>query len=69
MSKKAFKIWDQFQKPGPIKFETNGFYEHMMEVRRKQPKVFEGLLPATKLALAEYEKQKRQAAVDAEAAA
>lgn len=69
MNKKAFKTWDQFQKPKPAEFETNGFYEHILEVRRKQPKVFEGLSPATKYALAEYEKQKRQAEIDAEAAA
>lgn len=67
MSKKAFDAWNEFQKP--IKFETNGFYEHMIEVRRKQPKVFEGLSPATKLALVEYEKAKRQSEVDREAAA
>ncbi len=60
---------NKLAKHGATAFEQNGFYEHMMEVRRKQPKVFEGLSPATKLALAEYEKQKRQAEVDAQAAA
>ncbi len=69
MSKRAFKTWNQFQKPEPAKFETNGFYEHMMEVRRKQPKVFEGMSPATKASLLAYEQAKRQAEVDAEAAA
>lgn len=43
-----------------LKFETNGFYERIIALRKTQPKTFEGLSPATKLALAQYEQQKRR---------
>lgn len=40
------------------KFERNGFYERIIELRRTNRRAFDSLSPATKLALAEYEKQK-----------
>lgn len=47
-------------------FETNGFYERLLVLRRTDPKVFEFISPVSKLALAEYERQKRaQAEVEA----
>ncbi len=45
-------------------FETNGFYERIIALRKSQPKAFESLSPATKMALAQYEQQKRQHALD-----
>jgi hypothetical protein len=44
-------------------FETNGFYEKLLKLRRTNPKAFESISPASKLALAEYEKQKRESAL------
>ncbi len=45
-------------------FETNGFYERIIALRKTQPKAFESLSPATKQALGFYEAQKRQHALD-----
>ncbi len=41
-------------------FQRNGFYERLAEMRRNDPRTFAGISPASKLALFEYEKQKRQ---------
>ncbi len=57
-------------KPRPARiFLENSFYESILDLRAKDVKTFAGLSPATKYALLEYEKQKRQAEVDREAAA
>lgn len=48
-------------------FEVNSFYESILALRAKDQRAFAGLSPATKYALLEYEKQKRQAAVEREA--
>jgi hypothetical protein len=45
-------------------FERNGFYERIIALRKTQPKAFESLSPATKMALGAYEQQKRQHALD-----
>ena len=45
-------------------FTPNGFYERVIDLRRTNRKAFESLSPATKLALGEYEKQKRQHALN-----
>jgi hypothetical protein len=50
-------------------FEPNQFYESILDLRAKDAKTFASLSPATKAALFAYEQAKRQAAVDAEAAA
>jgi hypothetical protein len=44
----------------PQGFETNGFYERLISIRRTDRKTFDGFSIPTRLALAEYEKQKRQ---------
>jgi uncharacterized protein YjiS (DUF1127 family) len=44
------------------RFETNQFYEKLMNLRRTNRKAFEGISPASKLALAHYEQAKREAA-------
>jgi hypothetical protein len=41
-------------------FQRNGFYERLAEMRRNDPRTFASISPASKLALFEYEKQKRQ---------
>ncbi len=41
-------------------FEPNAFYERVLMLRRTNPKAFEGLAPVTKLALGQYEAQKRE---------
>ncbi len=41
-------------------FQPNGFYERLAEMRRNDPRTFASISPASKLALFEYEKQKRQ---------
>jgi hypothetical protein len=41
-------------------FQRNGFYERLAQMRRNDPRTFAGISPASKLALFEYEKQKRQ---------
>ncbi len=41
-------------------FLRNGFYERLVELRTTDPKTFNSISPASKLALFEYEKQKRQ---------
>ena len=42
--------------------EANGFYERVIDLRRTNRKAFDVLSPVTKLALGEYEAQKREAA-------
>jgi hypothetical protein len=42
-------------------FEPNAFYERVLELRRTDPKAFDSLAPVTKLALAAYEAQRREA--------
>ncbi len=41
-------------------FQRIGFYERLIEMRKNDPRTFAGISPASKLALFEYEKQKRQ---------
>jgi hypothetical protein len=41
-------------------FQPNGFYERLITMRRTDRKTFDGFSIPTRLALAEYEKQKRQ---------
>jgi hypothetical protein len=41
------------------RFQRNGFYERLAEMRRNDPRTFASISPASKLALFEYEKQKR----------
>jgi hypothetical protein len=43
----------------PGAFETNGFFERLGSLRATDPCTFNSLSPASKLALFEYEKQKR----------
>jgi hypothetical protein len=43
------------------RFETNAFYERVLELRRTNPRDFDSLAPVTKLALGQYESQKREA--------
>ncbi len=47
----------QHQKPA---FEPNAFYEKILELRRTNPKSFDGLAPVTKIALGTYEAQRRE---------
>ncbi len=53
-------------------FETNGFYERLAQMRKTDLRTFASISPASKLALFEYEKQKREherlQAIKAEAA-
>ncbi len=42
-------------------FEPNAFYERVLELRRTNPAAFASLAPVTKLALGQYEAQKREA--------
>jgi hypothetical protein len=46
--------------PTSAGFEPNAFYERVLMLRRTNPKAFEGLAPVTKLALGQYEAQKRE---------
>ncbi len=48
-------------KPSASTFQRNGFYESILEMRNKDPRTFDELSPATKLALAYYEAAKRKA--------
>lgn len=41
-------------------FQLNGFYERLAQMRKNDPRTFNSISPASKLALFEYEKQKRQ---------
>ncbi len=45
-------------------FQRNGFYERLITMRRTDRKTFDGFSIPTRLALAEYEKQKRQHEVE-----
>ncbi len=53
-------------------FQRNGFYERLISIRRTDRRTFDGFSIPTRLALAEYEKQKREfehlQAIKAEAA-
>jgi hypothetical protein len=52
----------QKQKLPPARgFETNAFYEKISQLRRDRPAAFDSLAPVTKLALGQYEAQKREA--------
>jgi hypothetical protein len=42
-------------------FEPNAYYERVLDLRRTDPKAFDSLAPVTKLALGQYEVQKREA--------
>jgi hypothetical protein len=48
--------------PPAAAFEQNAFYEKVLDLRRTDPKAFEGLAPATKASLHAYEAAKREAA-------
>ena len=48
--------------PPAAGFEPNAFYERVLELRRTTPAAFDSLAPVTKLALAAYEAQQREAA-------
>ena len=41
-------------------FETNAFYEKVLDLRRTNPLAFDSLAPVTKLALYAYETAKRE---------
>ena len=41
-------------------FQTNGFYESLTRLRKSDPRAFATISPASKLALCEYERQKRE---------
>jgi hypothetical protein len=41
-------------------FQLNAFYERVLELRRDRPAAFDSLAPVTKLALGQYEAQKRE---------
>lgn len=43
----------------PLRFEPNAFYERLIRIRATDRKTFESLSVPSKLALCEYEKQKR----------
>ncbi len=47
--------------PPAAGFEPNAFYERVLELRRTDPAAFDSLAPVTKLALGQYEAQKREA--------
>jgi hypothetical protein len=52
----------QKQKLPPARvFEPNAFYEKISQLRRERPAAFDSLAPITKLALGQYEAQKREA--------
>ncbi len=46
----------------PRGFEPNAFYERIIALRESSPAAFDSLAPVTKLALGQYEAQKREAA-------
>jgi hypothetical protein len=43
-----------------LAFELNAFYEKILDLRRDRPAAFDSLAPVTKLALGQYEAQKRE---------
>ena len=49
------------QHPKPA-FEPNAYYERVLDLRRTDPAAFDSLAPVTKIALGQYEAQKREAA-------
>ncbi len=54
------KVQPKPKLPTSAGFEPNAFYERVLMLRRTNPKAFEGLAPVTKLALGQYEVQKRE---------
>ena len=48
--------------PTSAGFAPNAFYEKVLDLRRTNPAAFDSLAPVTKLALAAYEAQQREAA-------
>jgi hypothetical protein len=50
----------------PVSFEPNAFYERLIRMRATDRKTFESLSVPSKLALCEYEKQKREHAQEQE---
>ncbi len=42
-------------------FESNAFYERVLELRRTNPKAFDALAPVTKIALGLYSAARREA--------
>jgi len=42
------------------RFQTNGFYERLAEMRKSNPRAFATISPVSKLALYGYERQKRE---------
>jgi hypothetical protein len=44
----------------PVKFEENAFYERLIKLRATDRTAFESLSPPSKLALAQYERLKRE---------
>ncbi len=42
------------------RFQPNGFYESLTRLRESDPRAFATISPASKLALCEYERQKRE---------
>ncbi len=47
--------------PPAAGFETNAFYERVLELRRTDPRAFDSLAPVTKIVVGQYEAQKREA--------
>ncbi len=47
--------------PQAAGFEPNAFYEKISQLRRDRPAAFDSLAPVTRLALGQYEAQKREA--------
>jgi len=43
-------------------FAPNAYYERVLALRRTDPAAFDSLAPVTKIALGQYEAQKREAA-------
>ncbi len=46
--------------PPAAGFAPNAFYERVLMLRRTNPAAFDSLAPVTKLALGQYEAQKRE---------
>ncbi|HEX8843810.1 MAG TPA: hypothetical protein VF791_04165 [Pyrinomonadaceae bacterium] len=50
----------------PVHFEPNAFYERLIEMRRTNRRAFDSMSPPSKLALAQYERLKREHAQEEE---
>jgi hypothetical protein len=46
--------------PPAAGFETNAFYEKILDLRRTNPKAFDSLAPMTKVSLGHYEAAQRE---------